>query len=80
VVSICKALGLDFSKTYEQGLEEQGLRYGKVMIMCDQDTDGSHIKGLGIVLVCCSHAWMDKLMLYDPADSLSVVVVPIIKK
>lgn len=47
VVSICKALGLDFSKTYEKGLEQQGLRYGKVMIMCDQDTDGSHIKGLG---------------------------------
>jgi DNA topoisomerase-2 len=47
VVSICKALGLDFSKTYEHGLEQQGLRYGKVMIMCDQDTDGSHIKGLG---------------------------------
>ena len=43
---LCKALGLDFCKTYERGLHDQNLRYGKIMIMCDQDYDGSHIKGL----------------------------------
>lgn len=44
LVNLIKTLGLDFNKTYESGLE--GLRYGRVMMMCDQDKDGSHIKGL----------------------------------
>ena len=48
LVSLCKALGLDFKNKYENGIEGQGLRYGNVMIMCDQDNDGSHIKGLVI--------------------------------
>jgi DNA topoisomerase-2 len=48
LMNLCKAIGLDFSKTYKKGLEGQGLRYGKVLLMCDQDTDGSHIKGLVI--------------------------------
>ena len=48
LINLCKALGLDFNNSYENGIEGQGLRYGKVMIMCDQDNDGSHIKGLVI--------------------------------
>ena len=40
-----KILGLVFEKTYESVKE---LRYGKLMIMADQDYDGSHIKGLVI--------------------------------
>jgi DNA topoisomerase-2 len=52
-INLCRALGLDFKNKYEQGLEGQGLRYGKVMIMCDQDTDGSHIKGLVINMLQC---------------------------
>ena len=59
LVSLCKALGLDFDKTYEKGIEGEGLRYGKVMIMCDQDTDGSHIKGL--VINFFQHYWPNLL-------------------
>lgn len=43
ITNIKKILGLESNKTYTN-LNE--LRYGKIMIMTDQDTDGSHIKGL----------------------------------
>jgi len=55
IINICKSLGLDFSKTYQNGLEGNGLRYGKVMIMCDQDNDGSHIKAL--IINFFHHFW-----------------------
>ena len=41
-------LGLQQTNKYAEG--PQGLRYGHVMIMADQDPDGSHIKGLLINL------------------------------
>ena len=41
-------LGLQQGNKYADG--PQGLRYGHVMIMADQDPDGSHIKGLIINL------------------------------
>ena len=46
---IKKIMGLEAGKTYES-LDDvhKYLRYGKIMILCDQDTDGSHIKGLCI--------------------------------
>ena len=48
VMSIVRAVGLDFGETYEHGTE--GLRYSRVILMTDQDSDGSHIKGLVINL------------------------------
>ncbi|GMH56330.1 hypothetical protein TL16_g02109 [Triparma laevis f. inornata] len=51
VKSLCTILGLDFGKKYDTEEEMQTLRYGKVMVMTDQDPDGSHIKGLIINFV-----------------------------
>ena len=42
---LIKILGLQFAKKYEN---VKSLRYGSIMIMADQDFDGSHIKGLVI--------------------------------
>lgn len=46
---IKKIMGLESGKVYES-MEDvhTSLRYGKIMILCDQDSDGSHIKGLCI--------------------------------
>jgi DNA topoisomerase-2 len=41
--NVVKILGLEFGKQYTS---IETLRYGSVMIMADQDIDGSHIKGL----------------------------------
>jgi DNA topoisomerase-2 len=51
IAEIKKILGLETGKNYKT-IEDvhKNLRYGKVLFMTDQDTDGSHIKGLGVNL------------------------------
>ena len=51
ISDIKKVLGLETGKEYKT-LDDvyKYLRYGKILILCDQDTDGSHIKGLCINL------------------------------
>jgi DNA topoisomerase-2 len=51
IADIKKILGLETGKQYAC-IEEvyKSLRYGKIMVMTDQDLDGSHIKGLCINL------------------------------
>ena len=48
IKNIIKILGLQYSKKYTDNNELKTLRYGHIMIMADQDQDGSHIKGLVI--------------------------------
>lgn len=43
LTAIKKILGLEQGKNYT---DTKSLRYGRVMVMADQDLDGSHIKGL----------------------------------
>lgn len=43
ISSLKKILGLESGKVYDS---VDDLRYGKIMLMVDQDVDGSHIKGL----------------------------------
>ena len=51
IAEIKKILGLEVGKEYNT-MEDvyKHLRYSKVIFLCDQDLDGSHIKGLGINL------------------------------
>ena len=51
ITDIKKILGLESGKKYKSLVDVHTcLRYGKIMVMTDQDLDGSHIKGLCINL------------------------------
>lgn len=52
IQNLTKIMGLQVSKKYE---DIKSLRYGSIMIMADQDYDGSHIKGLVINFI--HHFW-----------------------
>jgi DNA topoisomerase-2 len=56
LAAIKKILGLEQGKKYA---DTKTLRYGRVMVMADQDLDGSHIKGL---LMNLFHAEWPELM------------------
>ena len=43
-----RIIGLETGKKYTLEDVHKHLRYGKIWILCDQDSDGSHIKGLCI--------------------------------
>ena len=51
LADLIKILGLEIGRTYDSLADiHKSLRYSKIMIMSDQDLDGSHIKGLCINL------------------------------
>jgi len=68
---IMRILALDASKSYDS---VRGLRYGSIMIMTDQDPDGSHIKGLIINFL---HYWFPSLLRIP--GFLKEFVTPIVK-
>ncbi len=73
VTNLCKIIGLNFKEKYETRDSLKSLRYGKIMIMTDQDHDGSHIKGLIINFV--HHQWPNLLKL----GFVEEFITPIIK-
>merc|ERR1719379_3284822 len=72
IMNIVKILGLSFQNP--KGAERD-MRYGSVMIMADQDYDGSHIKGLLINLF--QHWWPSLLEM--KGEFLKEFVTPIVK-
>mgnify|MGYP001251920082 CR=1 FL=1 len=70
ITNIKKIIGLESGKKYT---DIKKLRYGKIMIMTDQDHDGSHIKGLLLNLI--HSEWPELLKL----NYINCMVTPIIK-
>jgi DNA topoisomerase-2 len=70
IMNIVKILGLSFGQKGEQ----KKMRYGSVLIMADQDHDGSHIKGL---LINFFHFWWPDLL--KDGDFVKEFVTPIVK-
>ncbi|GJN14056.1 hypothetical protein PR202_gb00831 [Eleusine coracana subsp. coracana] len=68
---IKQILGLQHGKQYDS---TKGLRYGQLMIMTDQDHDGSHIKGLLINFI---HSFWPSLLKVD--SFLVEFITPIVK-
>ena len=73
---IKKIIGLQNGKNYKNEYEKTGtwpLRYGKMMLMTDQDHDGSHIKGL--MMNIFDSMWPSLLDL----GFITTMVTPIVK-
>lgn len=72
-MNLVKILGLEFGKKYTDEAALKALRYGHLMIMADQDQDGSHIKGLVINFI--HHNW-PHLLKYDFVQQF---ITPLVK-
>lgn len=71
VQNIVKILGLKYGEEYS---DTRSLRYGSLLIMADQDHDGSHIKGL--VINFLHHFWPSLLKI---PGFLKEFITPIVK-
>lgn len=71
--NLIKIVGLQYKKKYLTMDDVKTLRYGKIMIMTDQDQDGSHIKGLLINFIHTN--WPELLRL----PFLEEFITPIVK-
>jgi len=75
ISNIINIVGLQHAKNYE---DVSGLRYGHIMIMADQDHDGSHIKGLVINFI--HHFWPSLLKMPGFLVEFITPIVKVFKK
>ncbi|XP_071482561.1 DNA topoisomerase 2-beta-like [Diadema antillarum] len=73
ICNIMAILGLEFEKLYDTPESLNSLRYGKVMIIANQDVEGAHFKGLLINFF--HHNWPALLR----RDFLEQFVTPVVK-
>ena len=73
IQNIVKILGLKNEMTYDKKKQDWPLRYGRILIMTDQDLDGTHIKGLVINLF---HTYWPSLL---KDDFITSMITPIVK-
>mgnify|MGYP002387281713 CR=1 FL=1 len=71
IQNLIKIIGLQIGKNYE---DLKSLRYGAIMIMSDQDTDGSHIKGLVVNFI--HHFWPS---LFKTSGFVKQFITPLLK-
>ena len=75
ISAVCKILGLQFGRKYSADPRKTlPLRYGRVLIMADQDHDGTHIKGL--ILNFFQHYWPELL---ERGDLIGEFRTPVLK-
>jgi len=75
LIDLIKIIGLEIGQEYQNASDiHKRLRYGKIMIMTDQDLDGSHIKGLCINLF---HSMWPSL--YRVSGFISFMNTPILR-
>lgn len=73
LLELKQILGLKQEKKYTS---TKDLRYGKVMMVCDQDDDGIHIKGLAMNIF---HTWWPELLKMDFIQCLATPLVKVTK-
>uniref|UniRef100_A0A7S1Z3I8 DNA topoisomerase 2 n=1 Tax=Ditylum brightwellii TaxID=49249 RepID=A0A7S1Z3I8_9STRA len=73
IANLVNIMGLKYQMVYDES-NIKNLRYGHLMIMADQDHDGSHIKGLVINFI--HHFWPSLL---DVPGFLQQFITPIVK-
>lgn len=71
IADLKKIIGLESGKTYSN---VNSLRYGKIILMCDQDVDGSHIKSL---IFNMFHTLWPSLLKQE--NFLTSILTPIVK-
>jgi DNA topoisomerase-2 len=79
ISALIKILGMSFDRSYANvAAKDRGLRYGRVLIMADQDVDGSHIKGL---IINMFHKFWPELLKCTDGDTSFVqsFITPLVK-
>ncbi|VDK81779.1 unnamed protein product [Litomosoides sigmodontis] len=73
ISALIRILGLKFDEDYNNDEKLKSLRYGRLLIMTDQDPDGSHIKGLIINFL---HMYWPSLL---KANYINYFITPLLK-